>query len=198
MARFSRRGCSRLQPCQTHLGLGVGFAYYMEGRRQGHQQETVGGLGTAQVFHSVENCIPYTGPTESCTPMRMETSLCESEWSLSKLASVRHLRRRLAMTAGQGTVSSLLQYCIPCRPAETCTLRCMAAPLAQATGRSKRASAHWATGGLGIRRVLGFWGYRDGRCSSRAPSLSGSMLNTCFPRGEKGCKRPFSLWMGGL
>lgn len=35
LARFSRRGCSRLPPRQTRSGLGVGFAYYMEGRRQG-------------------------------------------------------------------------------------------------------------------------------------------------------------------
>ena len=40
LARFSGRGYSRLPPRKTRLGLGGGFPYYMEERRQGLRRET--------------------------------------------------------------------------------------------------------------------------------------------------------------
>ena len=46
LARFSGPSYSHLQPFFGRLGLGGRFAYYMEGRWQGHRQETVHDLGT--------------------------------------------------------------------------------------------------------------------------------------------------------
>ena len=46
LARFSGPGYSRLPPFFGRVGLPEGFAYYMEGRRQGSKCESTLDLGT--------------------------------------------------------------------------------------------------------------------------------------------------------
>ena len=53
------------------------------------------------------------------------------------------------------------------------------------------------TGGMGYWGI-GYWGHRDGRCSSRAPSLRGACVQHAPPRGRRAVKSSSPSGKGGL
>lgn len=55
----------------------------------------------------------------------------------------------------------------------------------------------WDLGAMGTGGI-GYWGYRDGRCSSRAPSLRGACVQHAPPRGGRAVKSPSLSGKGGL